>query len=290
MKKILFALVALAVAGFFACDKIEGPTRENISIDTTCHFDADNSIPFKKTLIVEFTGHLCGNCPAASVYLNDTIEPRHADSLVIVSVHSGYFAAICTSSTGACPGGADNVNFLTDFTCEAGNDWYAYYGIAANPKGVVDGSVIPSYQSWDAAITGSLLVAPKVRLKIENTYNDQDRKVRACIETKFLNDMSEDYKLAVLLTEDSIVDYQVWYGHSPEYFADYMHHHVLRTAFNTSLGFPIASDTTTANSSVTSGYYITLDPSWNADHCSVVAFVYSTTTKEVIQVEEAPIR
>jgi hypothetical protein len=287
MKKILFAVLAIAFAGFYSCDKIEGPKREVISVDTSCHFDADASVPFKKTLIMEFTGHLCGNCPQASVYLNDTVHPKYDDSLVIISVHAGYFAAICTSTTGPCPGAAENANFLTDFTNAAGNEWYSYYGIASNPKGVVDGITSQSYQSWDGAIAGRLQVPAKVRLKVVNTFNEQSRNVRACVETKFMSSLSEDYKLSVLLTEDSIVDYQEWYGHAPEYYADYVHHHVLRAAFNTPLGTPIDAS---SDAPITSGYNITVDPAWNADRCYVVAFVYNTTTKEVIQVEEARIK
>jgi len=291
MKKLFFIIAFIAAAGFYACDKIEGPTRENISIDTTCHFDVDNSGTFKKTLMTEFTGHLCGNCPPASIYLSDTLKQKYGDSLVIISVHADFFACPCSeASCGPCPGEPDKSHYLTDFRCEAGNEWYPYYGIAANPKGVVDGVRIPSYQSWNAEIASRLLVTPEARIKILNTYTESDRKVRTCIETKFLSNMSEVYKLLVVLTEDDIVDYQEWYNHNPVHVPDYVHHHVLRGSFNTSFGVPVASDTTNANASVTSGYSMTLDPSWNADNCSVVAFVYNEATKEVIQVEEAKIK
>jgi hypothetical protein len=292
MKKILFLIAFVAAAGFYACDKVEGPTRENVSIDTSCHFDADNSVPVKKTLMTEFTGHLCGNCPPASIYLSDTLKEKYGDSLVIVSIHSGYFACTCPSGNlcGSCPGGGENDHYLTDFTNQTSDDWYAYYGIVNNPKGVVDGAATLSYQTWDAAIANRLTVPAKVRIKILNTYTDADRRVRACVETKFLSNMTDDYKLSVLLTEDDIVDYQEWYNHAPQHVSDYVHHHVLRTAFNTSLGIPIASDTTAANTAITSGYNINLDPAWNADNCYVVAFVYNVTTNEVVQVEEVKVK
>ncbi|CAN5390508.1 hypothetical protein BH11BAC1_BH11BAC1_13880 [soil metagenome] len=133
-------------------------------------------------------------------------------------------------------------------------------------------------------------MSPKARIRIQTTYTDSQKKLRACIETKFLEDLTGDYKLSVVLTEDSIIDWQVWYGHNPELVPDYFHHHMLRTALNTSFGVNVASGATPINTTVVSGYTIELDPSWNPDHCAVVAFVYNATTREVLQVEEMKIK
>ena len=41
-----------------------------------------------------------------------------------------------------------------------------------------------------------------------------------------------------------------------------------------------------SGSALTNSYSYTIPDGWNADNCSVVAFVYNTTTNEVVQAEE----
>jgi hypothetical protein len=41
-----------------------------------------------------------------------------------------------------------------------------------------------------------------------------------------------------------------------------------------------------AGSKKTNSYSFTLPAEWNADNCSVIAFVYNTTTTEIVQAEE----
>ena len=77
MKKIFAVIIGIGVVSVFSCDKIDGPTRENISIDTTCQFAVDNSIPDKKVLVEDYTGHNCGNCPAGGVILNDSMRNKY---------------------------------------------------------------------------------------------------------------------------------------------------------------------------------------------------------------------
>lgn len=294
MKKIFAVIIGIGVVSVFSCDKIDGPTRENISIDTTCQFAVDNSIPDKKVLVEDYTGHNCGNCPAGGVILNDSMRNKYGDRLVAIAVHAGDYANVCPGLA-TCAPGAPAGSFAIDYKCAASVDWHDFFGVFFYPAGMVDRIDHPSdhlkpKDSWDQEAQARLNMPAKARIRILNTYTDSDRKVRACIETKFLDDMTGDYKLSVVLTEDSVIDWQVWYGHIPELVPDYVHHHVLRAAFNTSFGVNVASGTTVANTTVVNGYTINLDASWNPDHCAVVAFVYNAATYEVLQVEEVKIK
>ncbi|CAN5390622.1 hypothetical protein BH11BAC1_BH11BAC1_13890 [soil metagenome] len=114
MKKIISFVLCVIVISIFSCDKIDGPTRETISIDTTCTFDADNSIPDKKVLVEDYTGHNCGNCPEGGVILNDSMRDKYGDKLVVVTVHAGDYANICPGLT-TCPPGAPIGSFAADF-------------------------------------------------------------------------------------------------------------------------------------------------------------------------------
>ena len=94
MKKIISILVTGLIVSVYSCDKIEGPTRESVSVDTTCQFTEDNSVPEKKVLVEDYTGHNCGNCPAGGVILNDSMRAKYGDRMVAIAVHAGDYAKI----------------------------------------------------------------------------------------------------------------------------------------------------------------------------------------------------
>jgi len=289
---ILFA-AATIVAG---CDKIEGPVHEQNAgtIDTSCTFADDPSPARKKVLLEDYTGFTCGNCPPAGIYLNDTLRPQYGDSLVVVSVHANFFAIPCGQSGGACPAGRPAGSFETDFRCPVSEDWYTAFTIPTNPLGLVDrvGYPAPSMylqkSQWAAKVNAEFARAPEARLRIENTYEPASRKLRTCIESKILNSVTDTFRLQVVLTEDSVTDWQLWYNHTPsEFVGDYVHRHVLRTSVNGSFGTVIASGTITGGTTVVTGYSLTLDPAWVDSRCHIVAFLYKDSNFRVLQVEEA---
>jgi hypothetical protein len=144
---------------------------------------------------------------------------------------------------------------------------------------------------WKTKINNEFARLPEARLRIQNTYDESTRKLRTCIESKLLNGGSDTLKLQVVLLEDSLTDWQLWYNHTPsEYVDNYIHRHVLRTDINGSFGTTLVSGTFAADSTIVSGYSTTLDPSWNADHCIVVAFVYDAGNYRVLQVEDKVVK
>jgi len=294
MKKISALIAATIVVSFSGCDKIEGPTRENIAVDTTCEFVEDNSIPVKKVLVEDYTGHNCGNCPAGGVLLNDTLRAKYGENMVVISVHAGDYANVCPGML-TCPPNSPSGSFASDYKTVCGEDWNSAFTVQFYPAGMIDRVDYPTSNvkpkgAWDQEIQDRRNLPAKVRIRIQNTYDDTERKVRACIETKFMEAMNGNYKLSVVLTEDSIIDWQVWYGHQPELVPDYVHHHMLRTALNTSFGVNIASGSIPSDSTIVNGYSVDIDTQWNADHCAIVAFLYDEATYEVLQVEEVKIK
>jgi hypothetical protein len=294
MKKIIFLIPALVIFAIYSCDKIDGPTRESVSIDTTCSFEDDNTPAIKKVLVEDFTGHNCGNCPEGGIILNDSMRHKYNDRLVVITVHAGDYANICPGMS-TCPPNAPAGSFAMDYKTTTGNEWNTFFGVFFYPAGMVDRIDHPNdhlkpKDSWDEDAQARLNLPAKARIKIVNTYNDNDRKVRTCIETKFLEDLAGDYKLSVVLTEDSVIDWQVWYGHNPELVPNYVHHHLLRATLNTDYGVVVGTSSTVAETAVVNGYSLILDSAWNEDQCSIVAFIYDATTFEVMQVEEVKVR
>jgi hypothetical protein len=299
MKRIfipLFLLLGISFLIFQSCDKINPPFKieDNTividSTDTLCTFPTTSGSIFRKVLAEEYTGHLCGNCPPAGIYLNDTLRPKYQDSLIVISVHAGYFAGICPGSS-ACPGTYPPGAFNTDFNTTAGSQWISDFNISVNPIAMINRVGYPSSymkpkSQWDNLIKNQLLTLATARLRINNTFDEDTRRVNICVETKFLAYLNDSLRLQVLLIEDSIINWQVYYGNVPEDVPDYLHRHVLRTDVNTPYGSFLASGNISADSTILQGFYYDIPQAWNANNLSVIAFIFKAGNKEIIQVEE----
>ena len=155
---------------------------------------------------------------------------------------------------------------------------------------------------WKDTVKALLTKAPDALLKITNTYDAASRKLTTDIKCSFLNTLSGSYNLVVLLTQDSIKAPQEYNGtggdpawHSPTE-SDYWHMHVLRACISdgtgTVSGAGVDVGSFTKGTSVTKTFSfdvptMVVNIPLDAKHCNVVAFIYNTTTKEVIQAEEA---
>jgi hypothetical protein len=293
--KSIFILSIVAVL-YFGCDKVDAPYREEVVTPDFCATGIDDSIPNKKVLVEDYTGHTCGNCPDAGVYLNDSLKAIYNHCIVVVSVHAGFFAPVCPGGL-SCPTNAPSGSFSTDFTTAAGNAWNTFFHITGNPKGMVDRIGFPGnthskgFTAWSGAIASELTKNAKAKISIANTYSQSNNSVGVSVSSEFLENITGDHKLQVIITEDSVIDWQVWYNHTPVDDSTYVHHHVMRASLNGDWGDLVASGNTTAGTQVTKSYNFTIPSNvLNVDHCNIVAFIYDDTTKEVLQVEEAPVK
>ncbi len=295
-----------------SCDKIESPYRENndTSVVTALNdsnaivingdtflFPSDTTPNVKRVMAEDYTGHLCGNCPAAGIFLNDTLKNIFGNKLVVISVHAGFFAGVCPTAI-PCPGGAAPAgSFLTDHRTTIGNDWNTFFGISGNPKGMIDRIDFPTSQqskspsSWSGLIQSESNLAPDFKIRILNHFNPVTGQLLTAVQSTSLASSTADLKLQLVLTEDSVIDWQEWYSHVPEYVPDFIHHHMLRDAITSgSWGMNFASGNVAAGTIKINGFSHTINPALNPNHCSVVAFIYDSSTKKIIQVEELPVR
>jgi thiol-disulfide isomerase/thioredoxin len=277
MKKFLPFVAAVFL--FAACDKIEGPYSENPT------GNGNDTGAVRRVLIEDFTGQKCGNCPRAA----ETIESLHniyGDRIVSYGIHAGFFAEPNTAGT----------KFLTDYRTPDGDDIDQFFGNSAAglPNGLVNrsqqgGSYIQSYSNWGSLVGQMLAAEPDARIVISNTYNATTRVVNTTVNTSILNDLSGNYKLCVVVTEDSIVSWQKDYELSPNDIEFYTHRHVYRGAMNTTWGTAVGSGNLLEGDTFSGDFSMTLPAGWNDAHCHVVAYLYNANSKEVIQVEEKEI-
>lgn len=270
------------------CDKIEPPYKE----EDTGNNNGD-SIK-RKILLEDYTGHTCGNCPRAAETA-EQLKQLYGDQLITIGVHVGWFAEPCPPHP--LPGGAPSGSFSTDFRTAVGDDYNAQFSndAAGLPNGMVNrkpisGSSIITYSNWGTVITDIINAAPEANIIITNNYNETSRELNTSIETEFLSSLNGSYKLVVLLTEDSLLDWQEDYEALPTHIENYVHRHVLRDAINSSWGDTLASGTINNGSSFIKDYSYTLNSGFNDSKCSVVAFIYDTATLEILQAEEKEVK
>ncbi|MBP6335130.1 MAG: Omp28-related outer membrane protein [Bacteroidia bacterium] len=307
---IASALIASIFIGMLACDKIEAPYRDEdnaaaskgvvylsdseVIIDgDTFSFAADNSTPMKKVLAEDYTGMLCGNCPYAGEELNDSIQPDYGEQLIVISVHAGFFAVPCPSGF-ACPPSRPAGALETDYRTPVGDEWDALFGNsnAGNPNGLIDRMDFPTGQhiqppaEWASKIQTRSLLSPAFALRMQGDYDQTTKKLKIAVQSRAIGDQSAAYKLQLVITEDSIIDWQYWYPPvTPSSDPDYLHRHVLRKPVNSNFGEDLSSTGFTNGELALRGYNATIDPAWEEKNIHVVAFIYDAVTYEVKQVE-----
>ncbi len=260
-----------------SCDKINPPYIESGEL-------AEDTTPKRKFVIEEFTGHTCPNCPQGAAVLQQ-LEQLYGERLIIISIHCGDFAE---------PGAGE---FNIDFRTATGNDIFSFFTPGAFPSGMVSrtgwtqaqNNAVIDKDAWGTQIETLKNIDPYVSLEIETAYDSLTRNVDAIVECDVLADFSGVYKIAVYITEDSIVHAQMTQDdpENPDNIVhNYVHRHVLRGTMNSTWGDTLVSGNMVTGVKFVKNYSSVLNIAWNEKQCYVVAFVYDASNYEIIQAEE----
>jgi len=285
--KTIFSIFVIASFPFFiaSCDKIEGPyMNENNTVDTAeCpvpDFPAFSN-PQHKVLLEEFTGHKCPNCPIGASTAHDLLV-TYADQLAVVAFHAGYFATP-----------DNNGDFTANYSTTEGEELATYFSVIANPIGLVNrkkfnSAFLINPGDWNTAISNIISQSPQMYLQTISQSKNQDSSF--CIHTKinYLENMSGNFNLCVLITEDSIISPQK--TNDPNYpsgtISNFSHNHVFRKVLGGLWGKCIATTQVYKDSAYVQSYKLIPQPAWNLTHCEIISFVYNTDTEEIIQVDK----
>lgn len=248
----------------------------------------------RKVLVEDYTGHKCGNCPAAADTLK-YLEKTYGDKIIPIAIHAGSFANI-------------NNAYPTDLRTPTGDAYDVTFGIslAGNPNGLINrvgygsGGFIKSYSSWESETVQMLSTSAKFELKITNTFISSSNTLNSKITVKSLTTNSGQYKLVVLLTEDSIIaeqlDYRIAVPPAPsQKINNYEFKHVLRGAINSTWGDQVFTSGAFLNDSIVKSYSTVINTSYRPEKCHVVAYIYDADTNsptyyEVLQAEEKHVK
>lgn len=263
-----------------SCDKIEGPYTEINGGGGTGGGNDSTEVVVRKILLEEFTGHNCVNCPGGASKAKQ-LQEIYGERLIVLSVHAGFFAM---------PTGG---SFTADYRTGAGTEWNSFFGFQAYPSGMINrtqnnGSYPLGKDEWAEVISNTINEEPAADINIETEYSSSDRELNIDLNSKFLLEQEGEFYLQVCLLEDSIVSPQ---KNSEEAFGDvpvienYVHRHVLRDAVNGSWG-ELLTNTVNVGEELSKSYSLTLDESYNSEHCAIIAFIYNKLDYSIIQVEE----
>jgi len=285
MKKYLAILSSILI--ITSCDIEDGPFIT----------DYDSYVnPEKKVLIEDFTGHLCPNCPDAAREI-DAIHDIYGDQIIGMAIHvSKSFARPYPASQAP--------SFQYDFRTNWGDELDSYYGISAMglPRGMVNRIGFPDNHKLgkdEWASTVALELKKEINFKIYISSDDNSISITSEVQ----NNISSEYNLVVCLTESNIIN---WQKDGQDNIEDYQHNHVLRTV--------LIDESLSSSSNYVAGQQIervinydlaaleqyNIDYStntaelgngnagdWDASNMSIIAYIYNTTTKEIVQVEES---
>ncbi len=280
------ALVFFTLASLFiACDKVEGPYRET-NTSTPDDTTSGGVVKVRKVLVEDYTGHLCGNCPAAAQAL-DSIVHNNEGKVIPLAVHAGYFARVLSG------------NYSYDFRTPESVDLDNFFGIstAGNPNGMVNRSGFASqthiiaYTVWKDSVQSKLSRPAEASFELSVAYNSTTRAITCTTKVEFLKDISEPLKLCVYLTEDSIVQYQTDYAQpsGQQDVSGYVHMHALRTSLNSVWGEAVTTGPVVKDQTFTKNHTYTIPANYVDHNCNIVVFVYNTVTNEVIQADMKPV-
>lgn len=269
--------VIAAILGMMGCDKIDNPrvTLNNQYLEgvygppPTFNF-LEN--PKRNVLFEEFTGHVCGFCPPATAQAKAWSE-EYGDRFVAVSIHAGSL-----SEPGEAP-------FETDYRTPTGDFYWSQLDGGFNPAARIDrdqgNAVIYGFAQWPPIVQARLNTAPEAALQMITSYDAQNRNVNIHVHAQFLESLSNDVRIVILVDESNIISAQEDYNLTPSEVLDYKHDHVLRDAVTSPDGwFLIASPR--ANDALTKSFTYPLNADWNEENCAIVAYLIESNTGKIL--------
>lgn len=272
------------VVGLSACETVEAPYIDK-NAPLTCEDTLGATGAFdsqRRVLLEEYTGFLCGNCPAAHRTAQE-LKGQYGERLITVSVHAGVLAQ-------------PDAQYPTDYRTTTGNELDNTFGISQQgvPRGMVNrapfqGVVGLKRERWQQAIDEQLAQAPGVELRLTHRFAPESRRVLVRLDVRYprAQPSAEDL-LTVYVVEDSVVGVQKQYNPDTTYQA-YPHRYMLRGTLNGTFGQSLDSP---GGGGIPAGAVLTrylcgtLDPAWNPDHMYLVAVVTDKSTRAVRQVRQ----
>ena len=267
-----YITMVLAVGLLSACEVIEPGDRNKVIFTPT-----DPSAIKRTSLLVEYSGWQCVNCPTAAEEAH-RLKELYGEELVVVVMHPE-----------SNPNTRHNNKPQLNYTCPEADSIYIMMGgtnTTPFPTGNVNmvkdatSGYFNDYDKWGTLISQAYAAPKPMLLKAEATAIDTNI-VFVAVDITNLDTQAVDATLQVWLTEDSVIGSQK----KPEGTdKNYAHNHLMRASIS-----PLWGETLPIEAHMTQQvvYEYTLPEKVKKENCNIVALV--SVNGEVVQATETKI-
>ena len=269
-KHIYIVLAAVLLA---ACEVIPEGEREEVIFTPT-----DPSAVVRSSLLIEYSGWQCVNCPTAAEEAH-RLQELYGENLVVVVMHPE-----------SNPNTRHNNKPALNYTCPEADSIYIMMGgtnTTPFPTGNVNMVKEPTkgyfndYDQWATLVSQAYANPKPMLLSVEANGNADSRDVWMAVDMTNLDSKAVEATLQVWLTEDSVIGSQK----KPEGTdKEYAHNHLLRASITPVWGESIQLDAHMTQQVV---YEYTLPEKVVKENCNIVAII--SVNGEVVQAKETRI-
>ena len=279
----IYIMMVIAVAMLTACEVIPEDERDFevfIPKDTTTN-DSTQTTPVivkRSSLLIEYSGWMCVNCPTAAEVAHQ-LKEQYGEQLVVVVMHPE-----------SNPNTRHNNKPALNYTCPEADSIYIMMGgtsTTAFPTGNINlfkhdtKSYFTDYSMWGKYISQAYS-NPKpviINQEVKGTMDSKDINIVVDITNHDTNAI--EATLQVWLTEDSVMGRQK----KPEGTdKNYAHNHLMRASISSLWGEDIRVE---AQQKEQITYHYTLPEKVVKENCNIVALV--SVNGEVVQAKETKI-
>ncbi|MFK7971219.1 MAG: Omp28-related outer membrane protein [Bacteroidia bacterium] len=255
MKKIYTLIILMLAIGSLSAQTLASTTPEN-----------------RNTVIEEFTGTSCPNCPPGHTIVKN-IKTQYADDAWVVGYHPSN-SGLTTPRSASDPD--FRRSYLDAFYSTAFAGRRAMPLAMTNRKTWADGNRAQSRSAWASQVATTLAEASPINIGIEAEYDSATHILSGTVEVYFTANADEQ-TLYIMLMEDNLVA-----GQSGSSDPNYVHNHVFREAITPGQWgealtvMPVAGNTYSRP--------FTFDNSaglYDWENLSLITFVRSTVTEEI---------
>ena len=217
-----------------------------------------------RNIVMEFsTGTWCGFCPCGE-QIADSILTAYPNTIII-----GYHS-----------GGND------PFVNPEATAVFNLIGYSASPTLCLDRTNQPitmPYSTWSINFHNRFISSPTTVVDVivtNKTYNPNTRILNVTVNSTALQNLTGQYKIHFLITEDNMVYPQNFYTcGTPGYHDDYVHKWVPRTITNGATGQILnTGGVWNQNQTITKTFTDTLNSAWLPNNCKFIAMVFKDST------------
>lgn len=265
--------MVLTVGMLAACEVI-GPDDRVDEIFTP----TDPSAVKRTTLLLEYSGWQCVNCPTAAEEAH-RLKEQYGEELVVVVLHPA-----------SNPNTRYGSNQAINYTCPEADSLYLMMGgtnITPFPTGNVNmikndaQSYFTDYDKWGTLVSQAYSTPKPVIISQEVKSETESKDITITIDITNLGSDMLDATLQVWLTEDSVIGSQK----KPEGTdKNYAHNHLLRASISPMWGDAVHVG---AQQNEQVSYQYTLPEKVVKENCNIVAIV--SVNGEVVQANEKKI-